>query len=232
MLVYYREVMRKYWFLWALLGIIIAMIILGFSFPHFLVGFNSETVLYSDVYIHRIQNYLANLGAFVYPVFILFMITSGLTPVPDSPWVIASGAVFGWQVGLLLSMIGNALGFVINYFLVKKLGYTWVHQKFPQVVEMIEQFESKYGWQSILVFRMTPVLPFDWISYVCGLTKVNFWVFFTASLLGNLPGVLALTMVGAGVGNGSVLWLTTSMGVLGVVVLIGNILLHKNLTKK
>lgn len=207
----------------AVLAVIIT--ILSFVFP----GFGTAVLslfLNFEKGVEGIKQVLVSSGPWVYPLYILLVYLSGLLPTPDSPFIIAGGAIFGLWLAFILTSIANIAGFLTNYFIAKKLGSEWVHKRFPQAMEMVEDFEAKYGWQSILVFRLAPILPFDWVSYVCGLSRVNFVTYCVASYVGNIPGILAATMLGAGFGSGSLLLTSTSIIFLILLVVISNLVLH------
>lgn len=217
----------KSWLKWSIAGLAVLglLTLLAIIFP----GLGKILVylfLNLEKGVDGIKTALLSAGSGIYFVYTLVVFISGILPTPDSPFIIAGGAVFGFALAFLLTSIANIAGFLANYFIAKALGRDWLHKKFPQTMEMIEDFEAKYGWQSVLIFRLAPILPFDWVSYVAGLSKINFWHYCIASYIGNLPGIVAATMLGAGFGGGSLVLTVAALVFLLIIVIAGNLIFH------
>ncbi len=54
----------------------------------------------------------------------------------------------------------------------------------------IDGFFEKYGKHTILIARLLPFISFDLVSYAAGLTSMNFWSFFIATGIGQLPATI------------------------------------------
>jgi membrane protein DedA with SNARE-associated domain len=60
----------------------------------------------------------------------------------------------------------------------------------------IEEFFAKYGKRCILVARLLPFISFDIVSYTAGLTAMDFWGFFLATGVGQMPACIVYSYVG------------------------------------
>lgn len=60
----------------------------------------------------------------------------------------------------------------------------------------IEEFFEKHGKKCILIARLLPFISFDVVSYAAGLTAMDFWGFFIATGIGQLPACIVYSYVG------------------------------------
>jgi uncharacterized membrane protein YdjX (TVP38/TMEM64 family) len=175
-----------------------------------------------------ITSWIKSFGPWAWVFFILALVLSGMSPFPDTPIVLAGGAVFGPWLGSLLAVIANTFGFLINYFIAKKLGSEWVTKQFPQVMKVVSSLEEHYGWQTVLAFRFVPLLPFDWVSYACGISKMNFTQFFFASIAGNAPLLIAFVLLGSNVTSFSPTTLAITLGLFILLIVVAQVIKNKN----
>ena len=62
---------------------------------------------------------------------------------------------------------------------------------------MLDDAVEREGWKIVLLTRLSPVFPFVFLNYAYGLTKVPFWKYFLASLVGMFPGTVMWVYLGA-----------------------------------
>ncbi len=148
--------------------------------------------------IETAREYIADFGIFAPLISALLMIfQSVVAPLPAFIITIANGALFGFWLGLLLSwgsaMLGAALCFLIARFFGSKHVAKIVTQP---VVDKTDDFIKKYGNYAILIARLLPFVPFDVVSYVAGLTRMQFIGFWIATGIGQLPATAVYTYLG------------------------------------
>ena len=109
------------------------------------------------------------------------------------------GAVFGTAQGMVVSLTGAMAGTTAFFFLAR-YGFRDVAQeklmKYPKVQEY-DQLLNKNSFFAILTSRLIPVIPAPVVNIICGLSRVKWLTFFTASLIGKIPNILLLSYAGA-----------------------------------
>lgn len=145
-----------------------------------------------------IIEYLRQYGAYAAAVsFLLMVLQSVIAPIPSFLITLSNAAIFGWVKGALLSWSSAMAGATLCFFISRFLGRDIV-EKLAQkgALNKIDDFLKKYGKHSILIARLLPFISFDIVSYAAGLTGMNFWEFFVATGLGQLPATIIYSYVG------------------------------------
>lgn len=75
-------------------------------------------------------------------------------------------------------------------------------------LQYIDEFFQRYGTHSILIARLLPFISFDLVSYAAGLTSMNFWPFFIATGIGQLPATVVYSYVGGMLTGGAGMLMT------------------------
>lgn len=153
------------------------------------------------------------LGPFV---FILVMAFSVLfAPIPNIPIFIAAGLAWGTLLGFAYSMAGMMLGSVMAFYVSRLLGRRYLPRLIGRkMADRIDGMVDTFGGRVVFWARMMPVVNFDWISYVAGMTAIRFAPFFIYSFF----GMLLPTFVGVAAGDslGKDIRLTVALGGLWV----------------
>ncbi|MCD5325803.1 MULTISPECIES: TVP38/TMEM64 family protein [Pontibacillus] len=138
--------------------------------------------------------------------FIFFLIYA-LGPIvffPTSILSLVAGFVYGVWPGFLYILFGATgaavTGYIMGRFfgdsLVKVQNFSWSEQLFKKI--------DQNGFLYVLILRLTPIVGFDLLSYVSGITRVNFRSFIPATMIGMFPGTLVYSYLGASLGTGNV----------------------------
>ena len=94
---------------------------------------------------------------------------------------------------ILVASTGFTVGMLINYALAYKLGRPFVMKRMdPAHLEQIERLWGKWGLAIYVVFGLTPVLPVELLSFVCGLLKTRLLVFVVISFV---PRLIVFTLI-------------------------------------
>ncbi len=122
-----------------------------------------------------------------------------VTVVPVGPLNIAAGYVYGLIGGTVLCLIGNTLGSMVVFFLVRKFGKSFVllfvsEEAFERHSRILEHPRMKL---LLLAAFAIPGMPKDVFAYLSGLTDLTAREWFLIAALGRLPSIL----VSVGFGN-------------------------------
>jgi len=118
---------------------------------------------------------------------------------PGTPFDLASGFLFGFGIGSLTSVGGCITGASIAFFVGRTLAREWAQSKISQnkKAARVNMAVEANGWLVVFMIRLSPVLPFGLCNYIFGVTKVRFWVYWTATFLGLMPCTIAYTYLGS-----------------------------------
>lgn len=128
------------------------------------------------------------------------------------------GALFGAAQGVLISLTGAMAG-TMSFFFLTRFGFRDLALAKLQKYDRVQQFEGfleRNSFTAILVSRLIPVIPAPVVNIICGLSRVKWLTFFTASTIGKLPNILILSYAGASFGSNKLL----SFGLYGLYIFI------------
>lgn len=182
---------------WLLLGVLLlgAALALLWARPDLADGLRRALSAES---IAALAAYLRGFGAWTPLASLLLMVAASvIAPLPGSLLVATNGVVFGLWAGALVSWVGGLLGATASFWIARWLGR-------PAVLRLtgtappawLERIAHAEGFWVLLVARLVPLISFDLISYVAGLSGMRYPRFLLATALGMLPATLAWTALG------------------------------------
>jgi membrane protein YqaA with SNARE-associated domain len=140
----------------------------------------------------------ADMGAFIVNyglagIFLATILAGTIVPL-GSPALVAVAAFFIDPIPLILTAsIGFTIGMTINYALAYKLGRPFVAKRMdPEHLDQITHAWSKWGLIIYVVFGLTPVLPVELLSFICGLLKTSISTFLLVSFI---PRLIVFTLI-------------------------------------
>ncbi len=143
--------------------------------------------------------------------------------VPGGPLSIGAGLVFGfWGVPVVLvgATTGAAFAFLVARHLVRAPVRRMLEGR-PRMLA-VEQAVAAEGWRIVALVRLSPLIPFNLQNYVFGVTRIGFWPFVAATVLGIAPGAVLyvyLGIVGRSAGSaGPAKWVLLGLGLLATVL--------------
>lgn len=171
-----------------------------------------------------VAEYLRGFGVWAPLISTLLMILQAvISPLPGSLVAAANGIVFGIWWGTLLSWVGGILGGSVSFWLARWLGQDAVARFLRgKRLDQANRLSQSDGFWIVLTARLVPLISFDWISYLAGVSQMRFSHFILATAIGMLPGTLAWTALGhdLALARGSV-WRLSAIGLLVVLAYLG-----------
>jgi len=139
----------------------------------------------------NLQTFFMNYG--LAGIFLATILAGTIVPL-GSPALVAVAAFFIDPIPLILiASIGFTLGMSINYALAYKLGRNFVAKRVePEHLDQITRAWSKWGLVIYVIFGLTPVLPVELLSFICGLLKTRVSTFL---LLSFIPRLIVFTLI-------------------------------------
>ena len=177
----------------AILGVIIALVVIFFSFDiqHYLTLDGLKKGL-TDFEAWRAQSpWLVALG------FLLFYVLVTALSLPGAAvMTLAAGALFGLFWGTVIvsfaSSIGATLAFLVSRYLFKDS----VQSRFGDRLKAINKGIEKDGAFYLFTLRLVPVFPFFLINLLMGLTPIKAVTFYLVSQVGMLAGTIVYVNAG------------------------------------
>ncbi|MDQ6597348.1 TVP38/TMEM64 family protein [Bacillus salipaludis] len=171
--------------------------------------------LQKDDLVHLIKQG-GTVSIFISMLLVAICVFFPLIPFPVLAGMI--GAIFGTAQGMFISLIGAMAGTIV-FFFITRYGFRDYAQekllKYPKFQEY-EKFLNRNSFLAILACRLVPIIPAPVVNIICGLSKVNWLIFFTASTIGKIPNILLLSFVGATLSSNKLL----SFGLYGFYILV------------
>jgi uncharacterized membrane protein YdjX (TVP38/TMEM64 family) len=166
--------------------------------------------------IEAVREYILSYGAWAPFVSVSLMVLQALAaPLPAFLITFANGLAFGAFWGGLLSLASATLAAAISFGVSHALGRTVVEALVGrESLGSADRWFERHGVYAVLIARLIPVVSFDAVSYAAGLTRMGFWKFLLATLVGMAPA----TFVYSYLGENSPQYIDIMLVVFGVVV--------------
>jgi membrane protein DedA with SNARE-associated domain len=143
-------------------------------------------------------------------VFVLMALESACLPVPSEAIMLFAGSsvaagelsMFGIvAAGVLGNLVGSWAAYAVGYYarldLLEK--NRLIHLP-PKYLKWADDWFERYGDATVFFTRMLPIIR-TFISLPAGVAKMPFWRFTVLTLLGCIPWVLMLGLIGESVGH-------------------------------
>jgi uncharacterized membrane protein YdjX (TVP38/TMEM64 family) len=137
--------------------------------------------------VARIQG----LGAVAPIAFVLVYSVAVVALIPASLLTIAAGGVFGLVAGALYALTGAVLGSTAAFLLGRHAFRDIVARRLASMPRFaaVERAVSAQGRRIVFFLRLSPLVPFNFLNYVLGLTTISLTDFLIASA-GMIPGTI------------------------------------------
>ena len=196
---------RKPWYYkpinWLKLNLIFFLLALLIS------GLSQPAMLWNllQIFLEWMEGHLLS-GSFV---FITLYIICDLLMLPCLIFTLGAGFVYcnvlhSMIRGLFLStfivviseLIGSTIAFLLARYLLRKT-IKKIASKYPKFT-LIDKAVKKHGFKVTLLFRMSPVTPYNLLNYFMGLTSVRF-IDYSMAAIGILPNFFLCCLVGGSI---------------------------------
>lgn len=150
-------------------------------------------------YLVAALEWTQSLGAWG-PIFVaIFYIFAAVFFLPGSVLTLGAGFLFGIKVGLLAAWVGAIMGACAAFVVGRTIARDYIARKVAQNQKFsaVDEAVGREGFKIVLLLRLSPVFPFNFLNYALGLTKVSFRDYALASAIGMLPGGLMYVYFGS-----------------------------------
>lgn len=149
----------------------------------------------------NLRLYIESYGKWAPLAFILIQALQVVfAPIPGELTGAVGGFIFGVWQNVIYSTVGLTIGSVLAFLAARIIGLPLVELVVSR--KSMERFEFLTHRKGILValaFFTIPGFPKDILSYILGLSPMNFLTFFIVCTIGRIPGTIMLSYSGAAV---------------------------------
>lgn len=115
--------------------------------------------------------------------------------VPSAFITAANISYFGFEYGLIVSIIGEAVGAIISFWLYRK-GFSFLNNKFTVKWKifhlLLERLRHTNGFEAIilvLLLRLLPFVPSGVVTLTAAISKMGMLSFAAVSTIGKIPAL-------------------------------------------
>lgn len=145
----------------------------------------------------EIVAWIDGLGVIAPVVFVAVYALATVAFVPGSILTLAAGALFGLGAGTLYTLIaatcGASLAFLVSRYAAR--GFVERHVSTHPKFAAVDRAVAREGRRIVFLLRLSPLVPFNLLNYVLGITSVRFTDYVLACA-GMLPGTLLYVYYG------------------------------------
>lgn len=151
--------------------------------------------------VNNIKSTLAELGKLSPVLFVALCALRSFMLLPCGLFSATGGVLFGPVKGTLLTLAGFTLNALILYYAANYLGRDWVKRLLKDKFVYLDNYVSKNSFFSCFLLRVVPLLPFDAVSCIAGISKARIVYYTAATILGSIPGVFVYAYFGDSLKN-------------------------------
>lgn len=160
-------------------------------------------------------------------VLVLFVVGS-LLVFPLSILVAATGLIYGTLWGFVYSLAGTLLASAATYWVGRALGREALVRHGGERLNRLARLLARRGVSTMIIISLLPLAPFTVTNMMAGAFHLRFRDYLLGTLIGILPGLLAMTVVGSQLASllrardlGAVAWTAAAIiVVVGLVALL------------
>lgn len=176
-------------------------------------------ILFETALVSLVQSY-GQIGLTV-----VMIVQTLIAPIPSEALLMFAGAVMPLQDVLVFGGLGLIVGSVIAFYIARKGGRPIVVKLLGEKwTKLMDDWVTTNGTKAILLTRVVPIIPFDLVSYVSGITPLKFQNYLAATILGAIPRIIFFAYVGSLMGEffvslGGTLEIIFAIGIIGFIVI-------------
>jgi phosphatidylserine/phosphatidylglycerophosphate/cardiolipin synthase-like enzyme/uncharacterized membrane protein YdjX (TVP38/TMEM64 family) len=120
-------------------------------------------------------------------------LVGGLVVAPITVLITVTVLAFGPLYGFVYSFIGMTLSALLTFFLGRLVGRQAIERWSSRVHRLSRRLGEK-GILAVVTVRVIPIAPFSIVNLIAGATHIRAKDFFVGTVIGELPGLIALSI--------------------------------------
>lgn len=173
-----------------------------------LIALITFAVLYinfsDDFTVENILNYTPkNISLAACFIILMYGVKSLTVFFPIIILMLVSGAIFNTFTAIMINIIGTIVCISIPYFIGRFSGSNTTDNIIlrNEKLKMLADYQQKNKFFFSYFVRVLGCLPCDIISLYMGIIKIPYFTYISGSILGFLPGIISITIIGENITN-------------------------------
>jgi len=138
----------------------------------------------------HVKDYILSFGKTSAVIYVLLYILNTIILFPPIGLLsLSAGLIFGRFWGVILLMIASSIGTSCTFFISRLLFQKQIESAMGDRFINLREKLSQKGFYVILFLRIIPVVPYEALNYISGISKIKFKDYFWATFLGLMPGI-------------------------------------------
>jgi uncharacterized membrane protein YdjX (TVP38/TMEM64 family) len=179
-------------------GVLLSIILSYFLFPEVEQFFNNAYDVLTSDDKQRIKDWVSDFG-YLGPIIIIGGMVAQLflIVVPSPLLMIVSTLAYGPIWGSLISYIAVTVSATVAYYIGYHASNAFIDRLIGQKsASKVNHYIQKYGVWAVVLFRVSPFLSNDGISFVAGLGEMKYVKFMVATTAGIVPLIAMIAFLG------------------------------------
>jgi uncharacterized membrane protein YdjX (TVP38/TMEM64 family) len=132
-------------------------------------------------------------------IFVAVYVVAEVLLMPGSLLTMAAGFAYGPVTGLLVASPASVLAATTAFLLGRTILRGWIQKRIARSPKSraLDRAVSRNSFRLILLLRLSPVIPFNLLNYVLGLSDARLGRYVVASFVGMLPGTWLYVYLGS-----------------------------------
>jgi uncharacterized membrane protein YdjX (TVP38/TMEM64 family) len=144
-----------------------------------------------------LRTYIRSLGAGGIALLLGLMVAHAVVFYPSEIVTATAGYIYGFAPALGLVLGGWLLTALLSYALGRSIGGPLLRVLLGKRFARLERGVADGGITLLLVGRLIPIVPFAFLGYAAGATRVNLWRFSWTTAVGYLPLTALVAYLGS-----------------------------------
>lgn len=138
-------------------------------------------------------------GAAGVTLFAIAYVAATLLFIPGSVLTAGAGFVYGPVWGTMLVSPVSVAAATLAFALGRTIARGWIARRIARNPRFaaVDEAIGKSGFKIVLLLRLSPLFPFNFLNYALGLTRLSLRDYVVASALGMLPGTILYVYLGS-----------------------------------
>ena len=177
---------------------LLVLLALFFLYAPFGEGLSEAFALLRSGDLGGLERWARDTGAWAPLVMAGLMVLQAVSPIPIPALLVTvtNSFLFGPLLGGLLSILSANVAAMACFSIGRLFGEQVVERVVSEKMkERIARLAGTHGTRAVFVARLIPIVPFDGVSYLCGVGGVRAGPFFLATLLGQAPAAMTYSFL-------------------------------------
>lgn len=117
--------------------------------------------------------------------------------VPATIFQVAGGWAFGKWLGFVYTMLGDALGATLAFWIARRWGERVLERWLsPSSLAQVRRLAGRMSWRTVMVLRLLPGPAYTMVSLAAGISPLRFGPYLLGSVIGVAPWIALLVLAG------------------------------------